>query len=297
MRLRAAIPSLILLCVNFAVAATPDPAPDASLPTFRVETAEVHVAFSAFDKHDRPVSQITSSDFMLLRDGFPVDRLISVEHRHDSPIAATVLTDVSASMSKAVPMARDSWRWLDANFRDGDEITYQDFSGDLIDKGSSREQSRQTAFYDSLLKLIPRIARFDNARRVLILFTDGRDNNSVHGLEDVIRLAVAEDVAIYAITTWKYKINYEPDILESLTSSTGGHWFAVRDTKDMQSALRDISDELRNGFEVVFRADNALAGLHRITIQPNNRRLRFYHKAAYYQPVAEASLPLVAFSR
>jgi hypothetical protein len=296
MRLRAVAYCAIVLCANFLAAATPDP-PDSSLTIFRVETAEVHVSFTAFDKHDRPVKEVKASHFKLLRDGIPINRLISIERRHDSPIVATILTDVSSSMEKAVPMARESWRWLDSTLHDGDQIDYQDFSTDLIENGASRVPSRHTAFYDSLLKLIPHIDRAENARRVLIIFTDGRDNNSLHSLEDVIRTAVAEDVANYAITTWKYKINYESDVLERLTTTTGGNWFTAKDSKDMQSALREITDELRNGFEVAFRADKVFEGLHRITIQPSNRRLRFHHRAAYYQPASEASIPMVASTR
>lgn len=297
MRVVAVALSLLLL-VSFSWAASPGGAPDTPLITYRVETAEVHIAFSAFDKHDRPATELSPSDFTLLQDGHPVEETVSLERRHESPILATVMTDVSDSMVKADPFARDSWQWMNTNLlRANDHVAYFDFGADLASANlRSQPQMHLTSFYDCLLKLIPQVTHGDNGRRAIILFSDGRDNDSIHSLQDVIKFAIEQDIAVYAITTWKFKILYDEQVLDRLTSTTGGRYFVVKNTKEMIAALQDITQELRNGYEVVFRAGKGRSGLHRIAMQPTNHRLRFYHRAAYFQPTASGTQSMLMAS-
>ncbi len=275
----------------FANAATPAESSDAAIATFRVEAAEVHVAFSAFDKHQRPIGNISANDFVLLRDGKPIEQKVSIERRDNVPVSATVLTDVSDSMIKAVPMARESWGWMNATLqRKRDQISYLDFGAELAPAVNS--PSHITEFYDSVLKVLEDNRGRSGMRKALIIFTDGRDNNSMHALEDVVRAAVQRDVAIYAITTWKYNINYDEQVLDYLTSATGGRYFPVKNSKEMDSALLDIYQELSNGYELVFRADTTRAGLHTIGMRPTNSKIHFYHRAAYFQPEGSTLLAL-----
>src|SRR4051812_43112532 len=280
----------LLVFAGFAWAATPGGAPDTPLTTFRVEAAEVHIAFSAVDKKRRPVTELSAADFTLLRDGRPLNQQLQVERRQDTPIDAIVMTDVSESMIKAVPMARNSWHWMNSNLvRNDDRISYFDFGAELTPANSrQRSPARLTSFNDCLLQVIATSKPHRGARSAIILFTDGRDNESLHPLQDAINLAIEQDVAVYAITTWKFKINYEQQVLDNLTSSTGGRFFEVKDQKEMISVLQEIAHELRNGYEVVFRADKDHGGMHRITMQATDRRLRFFHRAAYFQPAKTA---------
>jgi hypothetical protein len=297
MRVVAVVVSLLLFASPLWPA-SPSSVPDPPLTIYRVEAAEVHIAISAFDKHKRPATELSSSDFTLLRDGNPVEAPLTLERRHESPIFATVMTDVSESMARAVPIARDSWQWMNENaLRQVDRVAYFDFGADLsADALSKQSGMRLTAFYDCMLKLIPRINQDGVGRRAIILFTDGRDNDSLHSLQEVVNLAIERDIAVYAITTWKFKINYDDQVLDQLTSATGGHYFVVKDTKEMTSALRDITEELRNGYEVVFRAGRAGSGMHRITMKSSNNHLHFYYRAAYYQENSTGIQPLLMAS-
>lgn len=293
--MRVAAVALALFSVaNICSAAGPGGSPDPPLATFRIDAAEVHVAFSAYDENKHPVAEVSTADFRLLRDGRLLEQAPEVERRHDSPIAATVMTDVSESMMKAVPMARASWQWMAANLlQSQDAVTYFDFGAEVT-SGGKQSKANLTSFYDCLLDLIPRIEERQDGRKVLILFTDGQDNYSLHSMQDAIDLAVERDVAVYAITTWKYKINYNERVLDQLTRSTGGRYFVIKDQKEMAEAVNQIVDEQRNGYEVIFRADKGRGGMHRIAMQSTDGHLRFYHRVAYYQQVRAAEAVLVA---
>jgi hypothetical protein len=291
------VPAIALALLSFVTvtsAAGPGGNPDVPITTYRIEAAEVHVAFAAYDKKKRPVAEVSAADFQLLRDGRPLDEVPEVERRHESPIAATVMTDVSESMVKAVPMARESWKWMDANLlQQRDKVIYFDF-GVEVTGNEARQKSNLTSFYDCLLDLIPQIADRQDGRKVLILFTDGQDNYSLHSLREVTDMALRRDLAVYAITTWRYKIVYNEVVLDQLTKNTGGRFFVVKDQKEMANALKQIVDEQRNGYEVIFRADKARGGMHRIAMESTDGHLRFYHRMAYYQDQRAAEAVLVA---
>jgi hypothetical protein len=289
----------LLAFAGFALAATPGGAPDTPLTTFRVESAEVHIAFSAVDKKHRPVTELSAADFTLLRDGHPLNQQVQVERRQDAPIIAVVMTDVSDSMIKALPMARNSWQWMNSNLlRNDDQISYFDFGAQLTHANEKQpSEGRLTSFNDCLLSAIPRVSQNPAGRRAIIMFTDGGDTASLHPLQDAINLAIEQDIAVYAIATWKFKIKYDDETLNYLTSSTGGRFFEVRDQKEMVAALQQIAQELRNGYEVVFRADKDRGGMHRITMQATDRHMRFFHRTAYFQPAKVAEPLLVASGR
>src|SRR5262249_15014552 len=61
-------------------------------------------------------------------------------------------------------------------------------------------------------------------RRVIIVIGDGHDNASKKTLEEVLELAQRNLVTIYAMSTMAFGFaNEDKDILERLTTETGGH--------------------------------------------------------------------------
>jgi hypothetical protein len=53
----------------------------------------------------------------------------------------------------------------------------------------------------------------------------------------------------------------------------------------MQAAISEINDELRNGYELIFRPDEKGAGTHHLSIRTRSK-LRFFYRTAYFQPAA-----------
>ena len=289
MRMRAAVLTVtLLLSAMGGWAATPEASPDASLPTFRVTTAEVHVTFTAVRGKNQPVSNLSLADFVVLRDGSPIDRIVSFEPYHEAPISALMLTDVSDSMLKGLPLERTAAEWLRSNSNPAnDHVSFVDF-GYEVERGSSPQSRRMTSLYDALIETLPRLAHNASGRQALILLTDGMDNYSYHSLSDVIDMAQRFDIAVYAITAHPGKKQYyRPDLLQMLCDETGGKYYDVRKPEALLNAIAEINDELRNGYELVFRPDAAGAGMHQLSIQPNQRGMRFFHRTAYFQPGTE----------
>jgi hypothetical protein len=251
---------------------------------YRVETAEVHISFSATDQQNLPVSDLDLRDLTLLQDGKPRE-IVALEHKEYSGISVAVLTDSSESMGKSVRVARESWQWMNRNLlRQDDHVLFLDFDDTLLAPSARKPGGVYlTCLYDSLIKVIPQVSR-GQSRRALILFTDGMDNASYHSLDDVIETALEESVAVYAISTSKFRVQYNNEVLVRLTKSTGGKFYSVDNADQMIFSLKLIEQELRSGYEIVFRPDKSASGIRRLILKSNWRPLKLNCQAAYYQP-------------
>ena len=278
----------VLLMIATARGATPDASPELSLSTIRVTAAEVHLTFTVSEEKNRPVTNLSASDFVLIRDGSPVEE-IALERFHDAPLSLLVLTDVSDSMERSLPLERTAAEWLTSQAdASRDRIAAIDFGKSVESGRAAKPDDRHlTSLYDSLMETLPRVPRRESGRRAMIVLTDGFDNDSYHSLRDVILLAQRQDVAIYAITAHPgKKQDYLPQVLQWLCEQTGGRYYEVSQAAKMVSAVSEIYNELRNGYEVVFRPDGEGTGMRRVTIRAVDPHLHFSYRTAYFQPYA-----------
>jgi von Willebrand factor type A domain len=265
-------------------AASPENGTDPGVTTFRVTSGEVHVAISAVTNRNQPVPDLSANDFVLLRDGQPVEQITSFA-REQTPVSALVLTDVSESMQPGLTLERSAAQWLQENSNPNrDHLQFLDF-GLEVEPTARQTGSHLTSMYDSLVKTLPQVATQGSGRRALILLSDGDDNSSFHALPDVIEAAQKFDVAIYAVTAHPSRKQYiAEDVLNTLATETGGRFYQVRNAREMQSALSAIREQLTNGYDLVFRPDSTSPGVHQLAIQPLNTKLKFFYRTAYFQP-------------
>ena len=285
------VTATLLLAVVAAWGAGPEANPTDSVPTYRITAAEVHVNFIAVRDKNQVVTNLSASDFSLLRDGRAIDQ-VSLEKYTDAPISALVLTDVSDSMVRAVPLERASADWFRSKTTlRTDYLSLVDFGEEIVTTERKPASGHLTSLYDALFETLIQFRSAPGQRRAIILLTDGVDNNSLHGLHDVIGLAQRFDIAVYAITAHPGKNQYyRPDLLRYLCEQTGGKFYEARKLDAVLAATAAINDELRNGYEVVFRPDAANPGMHEVSLRPNQPGLRFYYRSAYYQPEATTDI-------
>jgi len=287
MRMRIAVAATILFFAIAGWAAGPDGKTDTSIPTFRVTAAEVHVTFTAAREKNRVVTDLSAADFRVLRDGHPVEQIVSFEPIANAPLSVLVLTDISDSMLPGLSLERAASEWLLANSNASrNQLTLMDF-GDELETNQHPRSAHQhlTSLYDALMETLPALASYGRGRRALILLTDGIDNYSLHSLNEAISLAQRYDVAVYAVTAHPGKKQYyRPDVLQRLCEETGGRYYDVRKANETTNAMAQINDELRNGFEVVFLPGSSAPGMHQLVLQSTQRRLKLFYRSAYFQP-------------
>jgi hypothetical protein len=288
MRTRAVAVAAALLVSVTVWAAGPGPDPSPSMTTFRVTTAEVHITFTADTDKNQPITNVAPSDFVLLRDGAPVKSIVGFRSYDSEPASVLVLTDVSDSMLPGLQINRAAAEWLRQHSdSSADHLSFVDFGSKVETDHASFNDRHMTSLFDALVQTLPSLRATDSRRRAVLLLTDGLDNDSYHGLLDVIALAQRNDIAVYCITAHPSKKQfYRPDLLQALSEETGGRYYAVTKPQAMLSTIADIDNDLHSGYELIFRPDAATAGLHQLSIRPNRPHVHFFYRSAYFQPVA-----------
>lgn len=105
-----------------------------------------------------------------------------------------------------------------------------------------------TAFYDALRTGIDSLENYTGLRAVVAL-TDGVDNASYTSLDSVIRRAQQAQIPVYVIGLG----NVDRVILRQLGEETAGGFHYTSDANALTEIYLRISEELRAGYELVFR--------------------------------------------
>lgn len=108
-------------------------------------------------------------------------------------------------------------------------------------------RSTGTAVYDATIRATKELSDAPpEARRIIILFTDGEDNSSSATLDDAIAAVQEDSTTVYAIT---YGVtNSRP--LRQLSEITGGSIHSIDDVADFDRVFLGIYNALRNTYHI-----------------------------------------------
>ncbi|HMF56865.1 MAG TPA: VWA domain-containing protein [Pyrinomonadaceae bacterium] len=128
------------------------------------------------------------------------------------------------------------------------------------------------------------------ARRAIILLTDGEDAGSTKKMSEVIERALRSDVAVYSIGVGEdARVRKNQDVLRHLSEATGGLAFFPKTDDEMRDALAQIQQTLRSQFVITYAPsdDRPDDSFHRVEIEIINpdlrrQRVRVVHRRGYY---------------
>ena len=122
-----------------------------------------------------------------------------------------------------------------------------------------------TRLYDAAVKGIEEVSRGpEDAKRVLVIFTDGGDGGSKAKLEQVHSEAKKKGVTLYTIA-------YGPadtDVLKNLAQFTGGRMYRIYKSQEFLSVFIDIYRRLNHFYRITYNPPDC-AGIH--TVRPSLR--------------------------
>jgi VWFA-related protein len=124
-------------------------------------------------------------------------------------------------------------------------------------------------------------------RRIMIIISDGEDNQSERTREEALAMAQRAEVTIYTISTNRSGLPGRGDkVLRRLAEETGGRAFLPFEASDLAANFHEITRELRSQYSLAYISTNrAHDGAFRtITIEPPEKRLRVRAKAGYFAP-------------
>ena len=231
--------------------------------TFRLDVKLVQIPVTVTDVRDRPVLGLAESSFRVFEDD--VEQHIAAFSMGDAAISAGLVFDSSGSMRHHIGESREAVSRFLNTAVPGDEFFLVRFSDDpqlvtpftpdpgAISLGLRSVQPRGwTAMNDAIVRSLEEMRRAANPRRVLLVLTDGVDNNSRYSDAELLSLVREGGAGLFAIGLFE-----RAHFLEKMAEETGGRVIWVHKIAQLPEAIERLSLEIRNQYVVSYFSDHA----------------------------------------
>ena len=264
--------------------------------TFRLDARMVQIPVTVTDLHDHPLMDLHQSDFRLLEDG--AEQEIAAFSMADAPVSTGVVFDTSGSMKGRIDDSRAALEQLLQSAGAQDEFFLVRFSDrpEMVMPltHDPAELSRRlgqvvphgwTALYDALFYSTQEMRRATNARKALLVLSDGEDNNSRYTESEALAMIREADVRVYAIGLFR-----QTRCLEKMAAETGGRMIWVHKLSELPDAIHKLTLEMRNVYLLSYFSKNPPAGGKyrqvKVEVQPRtaSQALRVTWRRGYYEP-------------
>jgi Ca-activated chloride channel homolog len=119
-----------------------------------------------------------------------------------------------------------------------------------------------TAFYDGVYLAAERVQRGNYPKRVVLVISDGQDNNSRYTFNDLRKMLKESDVAIYSIgieESGNGSLALEGSgILDEISGVSGGKAFFPSTNAEMDDIFEQIALELRHQYSIGYKPSRLL---------------------------------------
>ena len=282
------------------------PLPKANI---RVDSTLVLIPVTVTDPMNRFVTGLERENFKVFED--KKEQEIAAFSSEDAPLSIGVIFDCSGSMGKKLEKSRLAVTQFFKTANPEDEFFLVQFndSADLVQQFTRNLEEIQnrltftqskgrTALLDAIYLGLHEMKKAHNARKALLIISDGGDNSSRYTEAEIRNLVKEADVQIYAIGV------YEPvasrgrtpeeasgqNLLTDIAEMTGGRQYPVDNVNELPDIAGKIGVELRNQYLLGYRPQNQdRDGKYRRVqvklIQPRGLpTLRPFYKLGYYAP-------------
>jgi len=281
------------------------PPPDDSVGLIKVQVNEVNLIFTVTDKKGKFITGLKQESFGLLDNQRPPEAVLHFTQQTNLPLRVGIMLDTSSSIRQRFQFEQDSaiefllqiLHRNDRAFVEGFDIQTdiaQDFTNnvDLLNQGIRKlRPGGGTALFDALYKTCKdqmlTLQETGAVRRALILVSDGDDNYSRVEESDAIKMCQRADTIVYSIST-----NISPskdkgdDVLKAISEATGGQAFYPIKLEDVAIGFRNVEEELRSQYHLVYRPANLkMDGSFRtIYLQAIDPRYKVRAQKGYFSP-------------
>jgi Ca-activated chloride channel family protein len=278
-------PTTFLVLVGLAVAAgvSAQQTPQQPAPPFRSTSQTVPIYATVIDSTGRLVPDLEEQHFEIFDNLKP--KPLTVFKSDVQPITVVVMLDTSGSMTLNLDFLKVAAERFVLRLLPEDRARIGSFS-DLIFLNPDQFTSNR----DEMIRILHNDIRFGNptflwdainrsmdalshesGRRVVLIFTDGADDKSrATTYDQVLARAQNEDFMIYAIGLQSRYLNIltKPDShLRKLAEDTGGGYFELKQTADLNSTFTRVADELHRQYVLGFSADQLDGLVHKLDVR------------------------------
>jgi VWFA-related protein len=267
---------------------------------FRSDSRLVVLHATVLDKEGHLVTNLPKSAFRISENGVPQD--VKVFRREDAPVSIGLVIDDSGSMSnKRQKVAAAALELVKASHPDDEVFVIHFNEKAYLDTDFTHEHSRleqglktfnthgTTAMRDALRLGIEHLEKkASEDKKVLIVITDGEDNESAVSRDYLVRAAQQDGVLIYAIGILN-EVNDDETRrakreLDALTQVTGGQSYYLNDVSEAGGTAEEIAHVIRSQYTLAYSPSNQeLDGtFRRIEVAVNQPQLAVITRSGYW---------------
>jgi Ca-activated chloride channel family protein len=241
--------------------------------TFRADTRLVVLHATVVDKGGRLLTNLTPKAFHVYENGAeqPIKKVL----REDVPVSMGLIVDNSGSMrtkrqrveASALALVKASNPHDEVfivNFND-EAFLDQPFTSEIkeLERGLAKIDSRGgTAMRDAIRMSIDYLK--ENAKKdkkVLVVVTDGDDNNSSGTLENLVKAAQQSEVLIYTVGLLSEEEKREAKratrALNAIADATGAKSYYPKELKDVDGVCQQVAHDIRSQYIIEYSPTNS----------------------------------------
>lgn len=268
-----------------------------------VDTNLVVLNVTITDAKERYVAGLKKGNFSVFED--TVQQRITSFSFEETPFAAVLLLDTSASMEAKMTLARAACSRFAEGIREGDSLAIYSFGGAKVKQLQDFSESRdvadalwdthaegETPLYDAVVKATEALAKRPERRRAIMIVSDGADTKSRVTFEDAMRQAIAASITIYCVDLSDNALYHSTprdngaEVLKSFATKTGGRFFRTPGGGKLRDAFTQTVEELRNQYTLTYEPSNDKRdGRWRaIEVRINQPKLSVRTRQGYHAP-------------
>lgn len=275
--------------------ARPQPTPPQQ--TFRGGVRAVPVYATVTDGAGGFVTDLTKDDFEI-KDNGKVQTITSFT-TDLQPITTMVVLDGSGSMLSAFNAVTDGANAFIIRMLPNDRTRIASFADQIWmspmytnDRDGLLEFMRnqfnlrmgnETRLWDAVDQAVLDLGT-QEGRRIVLVFSDGYDTSSALGAGTVQGDAIPRDVTLYAIAMWtgRGSTSTRPSAsLERLAQETGGGFYELHETDEMNSTFTKIALELHQQYLMGFEPQTLDGKVHKLDVRVKQQGAKVRARRSY----------------
>jgi Ca-activated chloride channel family protein len=254
-------------------------------PAFRSSVRTVPIYATVADGTGRLVPDLEQSDFEVLDNGKPVP--IALFDKTVQPIAVVVAIDASGSMTLVLDFVKMAAETFILRLLPEDKAMVMSFddvvrvSGDFTSNRDSliqylRTEMRYgngTRLWDAMYRGTGHLQK-QSLRKVVLVLSDGENTSGDMDGDAVLARAQDEHVMVYTIgmrnqyRVGNQVINTRPDpFLSKLTAQTGGGYFEISQTTELNTTFTRVADELHRQYLIGISPAELDGKVHKLDVR------------------------------
>ena len=242
------------------------------LPAFEIvdqtEVGRILVEAGVYDASGRAATRLDTSSFKLREDGEL--QTLDVVARETFAMNVVLLVDNSQSMARRMTEVRRAAERFALSLDKGDTVTVAPFHTELAtitgptndvrtvaEAIEAMRASGGTAILDNVASAV-RLLDGAKGRRIIVLVTDGFDENSTLEMDSVIELAQTARISVYALAIGGVTgVSLQGEsTLRQITSRTGGRVFFPWKEGELAAIARDVAEDAHNRYLLTYTPSN-----------------------------------------